>query len=43
MESQVHFDHENFFHIKITAFPEGNEKFYYESLILAQDDRLRRA
>ena len=27
MESQVHFDHENFFHIKITAFPEGNEKF----------------
>ena len=27
MESQVHFDHENFFHIKIRAFPEGNEKF----------------
>ena len=27
MESQVHFDHENFFHIKITAFPEGIEKF----------------
>ena len=27
MESQVHFDLENFFHIKIKTFPEGNEKF----------------
>ena len=27
MESQVHFDHENFFRIKIIAFPEGNENF----------------
>jgi len=27
MESQVHFDQMNFFHIKIKTFPEGNEKF----------------
>ena len=27
MESQVHFDLENFFHIKIKTFPEGNENF----------------
>ena len=27
MESQVHFDRMNFFHIKIKTFPEGNEKF----------------
>ena len=27
MESQVHFDRMNFFHIKIITFPEGSEKF----------------
>ena len=30
MESQVHFDLENFFHIKILTFPEGNEILTWE-------------